>query len=215
MEKELVASWESLMKDLRIPSNSSRIFWLQLKEKYGEKHRSYHNLNHIDHFLTHYNDHVNKVEQPELFQLAIWYHDSIYDVESHDNEHQSALYFSHCFAPYLSEKDKVHIESIIRSTHKHIPNLDTFDNALFLDLDLSILGSDRTDYIQYINQIEKEYTTVYSIPAYKTGRYMTMEKFLVRERIYYTDCFYEWGEKKARDNIKFELEKLKKERSSN
>ena len=85
------------------------------------------------------------------------------------------------------------------------------DNLFFLDMDLSILGADRGTYVQYTEQIKKEYTTYYDKNNYKKGRFVAMKKFLDRERIFYTDCFYDRYEQIARENITFEISKIEKE----
>ena len=153
----------------------------------------------------------SQIDQIELFQLAIWYHDVIYDVPSDNNELKSAVLFRDSFAPFLENDALDTVFSIIESTHKHIPQTESNDNALFLDMDLSILGEETSIYQQYTKQIEREYTSHYEQAEYMAGRFVAMKTFLERERIFYTDCFYEQYEQRARENIQFELNQIRKQ----
>lgn len=79
--------------------------------------------------------------------------------------------------------------------------------ALFLDLDISILGSSEEEYNTYAKNIRQEYSS-YSWDAYRKGRTKIMTSFLERDRIFFTDHFREKYEQQARRNIQRELNSL-------
>jgi len=79
--------------------------------------------------------------------------------------------------------------------------------ALFLDLDISILGAEEDKYNTYAKQIRQEYSS-YSWDAYCKGRSKVMTSFLQRERIFFTTHFREKYEQHARRNIQRELNSL-------
>ena len=84
--------FEELCRRLGVDDGTSflvRAFQV-LEEKYAEPHRHYHNLNHIGFLLRKFDETGEKSEEIEM---AIWYHDAIYDPKAGDNEAQSAGFF--------------------------------------------------------------------------------------------------------------------------
>lgn len=79
--------------------------------------------------------------------------------------------------------------------------------ALFLDLDLSILGGTEEEYDAYAREIREEYCH-YSWDDYCKGRSEVMDGFLRRERLYFTTHFYNKYESVARNNIQREIDIL-------
>jgi predicted metal-dependent HD superfamily phosphohydrolase len=73
-----------------------------------------------------------------------------------------------------------------------------------LDCDLCILGQEEVKYKIYAQQIRAEYKNVPNF-LYQSGRIEVLNKFLARERIFFTDLFFAQFEKQARENIKNEL----------
>jgi len=78
---------------------------------------------------------------------------------------------------------------------------------LFLDFDLAILGTSKAEYAVYAEQIKKEYSQ-YSPEDYCQGRIAVLQGFLNRERLYFTDHYWEKYEAVARRNIEGEINSL-------
>ena len=172
--------------------------WQEIEDAYTQANRHYHTLKHLENIYK---------ELPKLdfiTEFAIFYHDIIYDVKRVDNEQKSALFCEDrltCLNVDASIiKDTV---TLINETKTHNPS--TRANALFLDADLSILGSNTDKYISYTKQIRKEYS-IFNQSDYYTGRKKVLKHFLVQERIYHSRGFYNKYEAKARENIKKELD---------
>lgn len=94
------------------------------------------------------------------------------------------------------------VSQLIYESKTHKPT--STRNALFLDADLSILGTDSINYQNYIKQIRQEYA-IYNDDVYRDGRKKVLAMFLEKERIYMSEYFYERYEQKARSNIVYEL----------
>ena len=85
-----------------------------------------------------------------LFNLCLWFHDSVYDPESSQNEIQSnELFLEFAQTVNLSNEDKDLVSWVILDTisHKRVngpaTNAEYLDlSAYFLDADLSILCAD-------------------------------------------------------------------------
>jgi len=198
------------LSQVGVNPSRSELLINKLKKSYLQPQRYYHNLKHIKEMLFGLLENLDLVQDFISTFLAIWFHDVIYETQSHNNEEASAD-----FAAYELQKLKLPESTIktccemILSTKQHVPNPYTIDCQLFLDLDLMILGQNSKRYEDYSNCIRKEYAWVPD-ENYKKGRSEVLEKFLQRERIYYTDRFYQKYETQAKQNLYRELESIHK-----
>jgi len=204
---ELSEKWQELSQHLGLDEILTAQLWNNILEKYSESHRTYHNLSHLYSMFRIKTQWEDALAHPRLFDLAIWYHDIIYNTVKKDNELQSRDLFAHDFAGILPEEDLNYVCQLILSTNKHVPIRKDFDNFLFLDIDLAVLATQRDMYRKYTNAIRREYR-LYPSFLYNRGRKKIMESFLEREQIYYTDFFQEHFEEQARANVGRELEQL-------
>lgn len=175
---------------------------------YDEPHRHYHNSKHLAEMAEII---VGVVVDP-IFRrnllFACAYHDIIYDTQSKDNEENSAARaVSELTAMQLSPGDIEYIRDLIISTKKHLPLRDDNASLIFLDADLAILSSGQERYGEYAQAIRQEYAWV-NDADYAVGRRQVLEKFLARERIYFSEAFFSAHESQARANVNFELDKI-------
>ena len=94
---------------------------------------------------------------------------------------------------------------MIRATAGHaIPDLSDErarrDCALFLDMDLAILGSAADDFAAYEAAVRREYAWV-AEPLWVEGRRKVLESFLARPAIYASPQFRASHEAAARQNL--------------
>lgn len=184
-------------------------FATELTHCYSEPHRHYHTLAHIASLLEQREQHAAHFTQLHEVDLAILYHDVIYDPSRTDNEAASAeLAKMRLREAGVPEKSIEHISDLILSTQTHdaqsIP-----DAALLLDLDLSVLGASPEVYAAYAKQIRQEYS-MYPDALYGVGRAKVLTHFLERPRIYQTALYFDLYEYQARGNLRGELEALGK-----
>ncbi|MEM7372259.1 MAG: hypothetical protein AAF587_26815 [Bacteroidota bacterium] len=204
----LQQSWDSLLKTLNIPSERSEPIWKELLMRYQESHRQYHNLLHLRHLLKQWGEHEDLMDEPIGVALAIWFHDLIYEPLRPDNEEQSARRAEQILLSWQVDQALVQrVKLLIEDTAKHMPGTDLLDNRLFLDMDLSILGSEPDAYVTYARQIREEY---YQLPeaVYTAGRIQVLDRFLQRPFLFFTPAFRQRFELIARQNISNELTRL-------
>ena len=171
-----------------------------LVDRYAEKHRYYHTLEHIDACLKHLDQHADIIPGLVNVEIAIWFHDVIYDPKRNDNEAMSAEYakvFLQSVGLRFLEIEKIE-QLILLTKHPAYPKLE--DEKYLLDIDLSILGANKALYDSYEQGIRKEYAYVPNL-LYKKGRKKVLNSFAKLERIFYTDYFYQKYESQARQNI--------------
>lgn len=189
--------------------------WQMLAKNYQQSNRFYHNFIHIESLLHHFDKIQNQFYQPNMVLLAIFYHDSIYQTEtiqSISNEQQSVDFLINTWQSMISDDVLQLVKTLILATETHqIPtNIDkklANDLALFLDMDLSILGSSTLIYQRYAQQIRQEYAHI-TDDVYRQGRTKVLQNFLQRPRLYFSETFFQQLEKQARQNMMNEIKLL-------
>lgn len=203
-------AWFALMQQLAVSPDHAQQGWQQLQQHYTEPHRAYHNFSHIAAMLRHLAQSPLTVHDEGVLKLAIWFHDLIYDPKAKDNEARSAALAVQWMqqAGFSAERcDAVNACILATASHQlslaaHVP-----DAALFLDLDLSVLGLPPAQYRLYAAAIRKEYAWVAAIP-YRLGRAGVLQKFLARSELYFTPYFRQRLEAQARHNLQRERRRL-------
>jgi predicted metal-dependent HD superfamily phosphohydrolase len=177
-----------------------------LNDYTGEK-RHYHDLSHIFNLLTLFEDNKFRVTDEDVVFFAIWFHDAIYNTWKTNNEEKSAEFAHEVLRQTTLSPERIErVVTYINATKTHTSTGDN-DLELFLDFDLSILGSEDAIYDVYTRQIREEFS-VYPTFVYKTGRKKAMRNMLERPHIFKTDEFRRRFEAKARENIQRELDTL-------
>lgn len=184
----------------------------RLKVRYGEPHRAYHTWAHIEALLHWFEKIKLHLYDPASVQLAIFYHDAIYDPHASDNEAQSAILMAKELEKAFPEDVLARTKALIiaTATHQLVSKADserTSDCAYFLDMDLSILGASQDDFAAYDNAIRQEYSFVPS-EIYKPRRREILKNFTARERLYFTDYFHGMLDAQARENLAIAIERL-------
>ncbi len=58
----------------------------ELMARYSEPHRHYHTLQHLEECLSLFASLRDLAAHPAELEIALWFHDAIYDVKRDDNE---------------------------------------------------------------------------------------------------------------------------------
>src|SRR5688572_15448512 len=81
--------WQTLWLKLEAPRVPQDALG-ELMRAYSSPDRYYHNLTHIQDCLSVFDQTSSLVAHPEEVELAIWFHDAVYDTRRSDNEQKSA-----------------------------------------------------------------------------------------------------------------------------
>lgn len=191
--------WEKLMQSLGLPSSLDT--FEALVQAYSEKHRHYHNTQHIKALLKHFDSTTSLMENPNELELAIWFHDAIYKPHSSTNELDSANWVKVFLSSHGCDDAIIdRVFHMIMAT-LHTEKTSTTDEKIIVDIDLTILGSPSNTYCQFEKDIRSEYKWVPSF-LYKKKRKEILTSFLDRDRIYHCDYFFRKLEHQARENLK-------------
>ena len=177
----------------------------ELSALYRAPDRHYHGISHIEALLALALEYRTALSDPDAVEAAIWFHDAIYDSRRSDNETRSAQLALEKLAGRTGPERLARIARMIEATATHaLPDLGDKaagrDAALFLDMDLSILGASPVEFDAYEAAVRREYGWVEE-KAWRAGRAAVLEKFLARPHIFHTDVFRRRFEAQARKNL--------------
>jgi predicted metal-dependent HD superfamily phosphohydrolase len=176
----------------------------------GDRH--YHDLRHIKTFLALADEHAREISDGEAIEAAIWFHDAVYDTRKADNEGRSAELATELLGAVAANERLEFIAGMIRASANHCvpvsmqgPAAD--DCALFLDMDLAILGSPAEEFAAYERAVRREYDWVPE-KEWLAGRSQVLRNFLARPFIYASPQFRRSHEAAARLNLRRSLSSL-------
>jgi predicted metal-dependent HD superfamily phosphohydrolase len=195
--------WSRFWENLGADGDPGPVYEL-LADLYSERRRAYHTLNHLSHCLDELEDARHLAEQPNQVEMALWFHDAIYDPKAKDNERSSAeLCRRTAKEAGLPEAFGRKVYDLVLATQHHGAP-EGGDARLLVDIDLSILGRPRAAFDEYETNIRNEYHFVPQ-DRYRSARSAILRSFLDRPSIYSTDFFRQKYESRARANLERSL----------
>ncbi len=197
MTEGLAARWQRLCAGLRLRPGD---LFGQIVQAYGGPDRHYHDLRHIAECLRTFDDVRNGSEDPAALELALWWHDFVYDTRAQDNEERSADFAARALADAGADAAVVaNVRELILATrHDRAPH--TPDQALIRDIDVAVLGSAPATFDVYEAAVRREYAWVPEA-IFWSKRAEILRGFLARPHLYQTDHFRSRLEAQARANL--------------
>ncbi|NNU42511.1 HD domain-containing protein [Ramlibacter montanisoli] len=201
------ASWRRLWTELGAETIDGGLF-NQLVGAYSQAHRHYHTLQHLRECLAHCEAAAALAQRPAEVELALWFHDAVYDPRRADNEERSAEWaWRAILAAGCGEDVAQRVQALVLATRTHEAPAHEPDTQLLVDVDLAILGAAPTRFAESGRQIRTEYAHVPD-EAFRAGRARVLSGFLARPRIYATAAFHDALEHRARENLAQALAEL-------
>ncbi len=201
-----LARWQSVWRQLGAAEANSELFQ-RLIDCYSEPHRKYHTTQHLQECFAHLDHVASLAERPAEVELALWFHDAIYNTRKSDNEQLSAEWARESVLAGGVADDQAErvCELVMATKHNALPV--GRDAEVLVDVDLSILGAELARFDEYEIQVRREYSWV---PAfiYRRERRKVLQEFASRPSIYSTEFFRVEYESRARENIARSLMRL-------
>jgi len=204
MTRHLRQRWEGLWHSLGVTPGLSAPVYARLTARYREAHRAYHTLDHVAACLAEFDAVRPLAHNAAAVEIAIWFHDIVYDPHRSDNEEQSATLAClelQRLAASSALRDSV--AALVRATTHRAAVTDP-DQQLIVDADLSGLGHGWPVVAASSRNIRREYAFVPE-DDYVNHRRSLLQSFLGRPFIYYGWHFRDRYEQQARANIQREL----------
>lgn len=199
--------WET--QTLATCQTNSRDVYDELWHRYCEGHRRYHTPAHIDYCLAQLDLAKHLMGDANAVEMAIWFHDVIYNPSASDNERQSAERFIEfaegCLDPVCVDRVRNLILATIPGRSPRDP-----DEKFVVDIDLTSFALPWPQFKRDCRALREEF-------AHLTDRsfYAEQLKFhqslLARPTLYSTLFFHERLERTAVENIRRYMEELRAE----
>ena len=172
----------------------------EIEALYDEPHRHYHVAGHIEHCLRQFDLAAGRMDEPDTVEMALWFHDAIYDVPGTENELRSAELFAERAAGRGSERFRRDVHRLIMvTTHVDGPP-ETLDESYIVDIDLSGFGLPWEAFLHDSRAVRAERAFVSDAEFYPRQKKF-LESLAARPVFYFTDFFRERLEVRARRNI--------------
>lgn len=193
------ARWQSVWQQLGATEADNALFQ-KLVESYSEPHRHYHTMQHLEECFALLDRTGSVAEHPAEVELALWFHDAIYNTRKGDNEKRSAEWAreSVVAAGLANDQSERIYELIMATKHNALPV--GRDAEVLVDIDLGILAADDARFEEYEKQVRQEYSWVPEF-MFRRERRKILEQFLNRATIYSTEYFRAEFEARARENL--------------
>jgi predicted metal-dependent HD superfamily phosphohydrolase len=202
MQSRWNKTWQQL--GIRAPEGA----FAELSARYSESHRRYHTLQHLTECFALFDSLTTVPMNVPAVELALWFHDAIYDTRATDNEEASAnlgtqvLLDAGCSMPVVALVRQL----ILATRHEGDPGT-SIETMVLLDVDLSILGATPDRFEAFEAQIRAEYHWVPS-QRFREGRAAILRRLLARASIYQLPQIRSKLEAPARRNLAAALARL-------
>ena len=179
------------------PSPDGADVYAQLTRLLGAPYRRYHTLDHI-HDCMHRLDKVAALlNDPDAVEIALWFHDAIYEMDSGTNEEESAKLFerlSNGAEPAFRRR----VCGLILAT-RHFGGERDHDRRFMVDIDLAGFGASWDEFMRNGVLLRQE-SPKKTDAQYLTGQVSFLKKLQRRRHVFATEYFRDRYEAKARSN---------------
>lgn len=195
------------------PPEFHRAETARIHAAYGQKHRHYHTVTHLQEMLAEAKAH--EIDDKRAFLAAILYHDYLYephryakDFQGPSNENVSAMICVETLVHGgVNPMTALCAGELIRMTESHKAPEGDAEAMLFMDIDMAILGAPHKRYIEYAGGVAREFMSAIPAQDYMTGRMMFLDKIRKTAPIFRTDHFDHVQEQVIK-NVEWELVNL-------
>ncbi len=194
-------------------TEAPHLSFTELMNRHGVPKRFYHTFTgHIEMVMNEFEPARALCPNPLVVEGALWTHDVVYDSEASDNEAKSALWMNMFYGRRrISKEYRDRVAPLIAEASKrHIGIPGNLDWNAFISCDLAILGRPWPEYVKYVGDVDLEYEWVvrkYGAEVRSNARIEKfLDPFLKRDPLFPHEYFYEKYEKRAKENIRREIE---------
>lgn len=173
----------------------------ELLTRYAESQRSYHTQQHLAECLALFEEVHDAAAHPAEVEMALWFHDAIYDVKGSGNEERSADWAFDALSRSGVDAAAAGLvrDLVLATQHTALPT--GADEQVLVDIDLAILAADTPRFDEYERQIREEYSYVPGF-LFRRKRKQILKSFLDRPVLFNTPRLRERLEAAARENLR-------------
>jgi len=187
------------------PSPDGDAVYNDLHRLYGAPYRRFHNLNHIRDCLRRFDEVAPLLVDRDSVELALWFHDAVYDIGVSDNERRSAEMFL-ALSAGARFTFRHHVCGLIMAT-RHARRVHGNDRSFMVDIDLSGFGAPWEEFMRSGTRLREE-SSALPDAQYHAGQAVFLSRLQRRPRFFFTDYFHDRYETTARANLRRILDDL-------
>ena len=188
------------------PSPDAQTVYAELRRRYEEPFRQYHNLRHILDCLRLCDEIGPLLVDRDAVEIALWFHDAVYDRGASTNELRSAeLFLSLSAGASFTFRHRV-CDHILATRHS-APVRDP-DRRFLVDIDLSGFGAPWDEFMRNGALLREECRDQDEV-RYHFGQVAFLTRLQQRRHFFSTDYFRARYETTARDNLRRVLAELR------
>ena len=174
---------------------------------YNEPQRYYHTFDHIRHCLAMFDECRSRLDNPDAVELAVWFHDVVFESGKADNEARSARLYEELSDGVHDAETRALVDRLIMATLHNGNDLEDEDAKYMVDIDLASFGLPWEEFLRDSENLRRESGDLSDTDYY--SRALGFHDWLrSRERFVQTDFFAARYEEQARRNIARYLEHI-------
>ncbi|MEO8303035.1 MAG: hypothetical protein ABI724_02840 [Betaproteobacteria bacterium] len=181
------------------PSPDGKAVYAHLWRLFSASFRRYHTLNHIFDCLRRLDEVADLLDDPDAVELALWFHDAVYEMDARTNEQASADMFVSLAGgarPALRRR----VCGLIMAT-EHAGRERDNDRRFIVDIDLAGFGAPWSEFMRN-GALLREESPDKSDAQYHAGQLFFLSRLQRRRRFFSTDYFRDKYEARARENLR-------------
>ena len=180
------------------PSPDGATVYAALCRLYEAPERRFHNLDHIRDCLRRFDEVAPLLQDRDAVELALWFHDAVYDVGATTNERRSAELFL-ALSAGARFVFRHHVCGLIMAT-RHARRIHGNDRTFMVDIDLSGFGAPWEEFMRNGARLREEAANQ-TDDQYRAGQVVFLGRLQLRPQFFFTDYFRDRCEAQARENL--------------
>ncbi len=206
MQQRFISLWERCMPDRMV--RSAEDVYRELEGRYSHPHRHYHDLRHILACLRHFDTISDQLTWPDAVEMALWFHDVIWEPDADDNERRSAELFLGCAEGDADTNFLEVVHNLVMMT-VHPSEPQSVDEQFTVDIDLASFGLPWEEFIRLGELVRNEFPHV-SDRDFDSDQLRIFEMLASRPYFYFTEFFRSRYDATAQSNLRRRITQLRR-----
>jgi predicted metal-dependent HD superfamily phosphohydrolase len=181
------------------PSPDGAAVYADLRRLFGAPFRRYHTLEHILDCIRRVDEVAGLLTDPDAVELALWFHDAVYEMDATTNERRSADMFV-ALAEGARPAFRRRVCGLIMAT-RHAGRERDNDRRFIVDIDLAGFGAPWDEFMRN-GALLREESPAKSDAQYRAGQLFFLKRLQRRHNLYSTGYFRDRYEAQARANLR-------------
>jgi len=205
MDKERFVKLWHRCGDTSDAQTANRVYRV-LHDHYSQPWRRYHTGAHLVHCFKYFDLASHLMDNADAVEMALWFHDVIYDAQASDNEKKSAELFMELSENVLADNFRRQVHGLIMIT-EHCNPPDHGDACYMVDIDLSSFSLPWDEFEADSRNVRAEFLHL-SEEDYNRRQFRFLKRLMDRPYFYNSEFFRARCERQARSNLTRRLEQM-------